>query len=261
MKNLIFGVIVLSLISCNSSDTGTSKMPGAYFMTSQTVNDGKKDTRYTDLKQLKIYTDNFMMYTQVNPSDSASAFGVGTYNSDSGGVVENVIYSARDTSFSNGPSRFKLDVTKTPDGYEQVIPEIVTDSQKYKLTEVYQSVGTTAKTPLDGVWKETNSYIIHGKDTMKNVRTQFKTFYAGYFMFGHTLTDSASKKRTNIGFGTFTWVNNNKIKETDLNSTYSINAGQSFDIDIEMTGKDKYKQTISGTDGSKSVEYYERLKK
>ena len=254
--------MVLAAISCNTSSLKeTPKMPGTYFMTSQTVNDGKKDTKYTDLKQLKIYMDNFMMYVQINSSDSTSAFGVGSYTSDTGTVTENVIYSARDTTFANAPGSFKLNINKTVDGYEQVIPEIVTDSQKYKLTEVYQTSGTTAKTPLDGIWKQINSYSLIGKDTIKDVRIQFKAFNAGYFMFGHTFTDSASKKHTGIGFGTFEWINNNKIKETDLNSTYSIIAGQTFDIGIEMTGTDHYKQIITNADGSKSVEYYERLKK
>jgi hypothetical protein len=260
MKNSIFGVIVLIAISCNSGVKPTPKMPGAYFMTSQTINDGKKDTKYTDLKQLKIYTDSFMMYTEVTPSDSVSSFGVGSYTSDTGTVIENIIYSARDTNFMNTHKSFKLNITKTPDGYEQVIPEIITGSQKYKLTEEYQTTGTSAKTPLDGIWKEINSFSVKEKDTLKNIRTQFKAFYAGYFMFGHTFTDSKSKKHTGIGFGTFEWINNNKIKETDLNSTYSIIAGQSFNIDIEMTGTDHYKQTITNSDRTKSVEYYERLK-
>ena len=100
-----------------------------------------------------------------------------------------------------------------------------------------------------------------GKDTTKNTRTQFKAFYAGYFMFGASNKDSAAKNHTVIGFGTFEMTGNTKMKETDLNSTYAIIAGQSFDIDIEMTGTDNYKQTINQPDGSKSVEYYERVKK
>jgi hypothetical protein len=200
------------------------------------------------------------MYAQVDPSDSVSAFGVGSYIADTGTVTENVIYSARDTTYTATPASFKLNITKTPDGYEQVIPEIVTDSQKFKLTEVYQTVGTTATTALDGIWKEINSYTLNGKDTTKNVRTQFKAFYAGYFMFGHSFKDSAAKNHTGIGFGTFEMNGNTKMKETDLNSTYSIIAGQSFNIDIEMTGTDNYKQTISNANGTQSVEYYERLK-
>lgn len=254
--------MVLYTIGCNTSTVKeTPNMPGAYLMTSQTLNDGKKDTKLSTLKQLKIYTDNFFMYAQVNPADSVSSFGVGSYISDTGTVTENGIFSARDTTYTATPISFKLNITKTPDGYEQVIPELVADSQKYKLTEVYQTVGTDVKAPLDGVWKETNSYTLKGNDTTKNVRTQFKAYYAGYFMFGASSKDSASKNHTGIGFGTFEMIGDNKMKETDLNSTYSIIAGQSFNIEIEMTGTDNYNQTISQADGSKSVEYYERVKK
>lgn len=262
MKNLIFSFIVVSAIGCNTSTVKeTPNMPGAYLMMSQTINDGKKDTKYTSLKQLKIYTDSFFMYTQVNPADSLSAFGVGSYYSDSGMVIENGIFSARDTTFNATPATFKLDISKTPDGYDQVIPDIVIDSQKSKLTEVYQTVGTTAKTSVDGVWKEIKSYSFKGKDTTWNARTQYKSFYAGYFMFGSTNKDSASKNYTIIGFGTFKMTDNTKMEETDLNATRSIVAGLTFTIDIEMTGNDHYKQTINNADGSKSVEFYERLKK
>jgi hypothetical protein len=262
MKNLISTCLVFVAISCNTTSVKKApKMPGAYFMNSQTLNDGVKDTKYTDLKQLKIYTDSFVMYTQVNPTDSISAFGVGSYTADTGTVTENIIFSGRDTSFNDSPQSFKLNITITPDGYEQVIPEIISDSKKYKLTEVYQKVSTTAKTPLDGIWKEINSYTVSGKDTVKNIRTQYKAFYAGYFMFGRSFKDSVSKNNIGIGFGTFVMNGDNKIKETDLNSTYAIIAGQSFDVDIEMNGKDNYNQTISYPDGSKSIEFYERLEK
>lgn len=261
MKNLIFSSILITVISCTSNVKETPDMPGAYFMISQTINDGKKDTKYTDLKQLKIYTDSFMMYTQVNPSDSVSSFGVGAYTSDTGTVTEYVKYTSSDTTFNATPRIYTLNIDKTPDGYTQVIPDISIDSQKTKLTEEYQSVGKPQKTPLDGVWKETNSYIVKGKDTTKNTRTQYKAFYAGYFMYGHTIKDSANKSFTGIGFGTFEMNGDNKMKEIDLNSTYSIAVGQSFMIDIEMNGTDNYKQTIVSADSSKSVEYYERLKK
>lgn len=261
MKNLIFCcIVVFTAIGCASNVKETPKMPGAYFMTSQTVNDGQKDTKYTDLKQLKIYTDSMMMFAQVNPGDSVSGFGVGFYTADAGIVIENNIYSARDT-IVNAPATYTLNIKITPNGYTQVIPEIVINSQKSKLTEEYQSVGKAQKSPLDGVWKETNSYTLKGNDTTKNNRTQYKAFYAGYFMFGQTVKDSASKSHTGIGFGTFEMNGDNQIKETDLNSTYSIIAGNSFNVDIEMNGADNYKQTISYPDGSKSIEFYERLKK
>lgn len=262
MKNLIFCCILFAVCSCNTTKKEAPKMPGAYLMTSQVINDGKKDTKYTTLKQLKIYTDNMMMYTQVNPADSASSFGVGSYTSDTGTVIENVIFTSRDSIADAKPTSFTLNITKTPDGYEQVIPQIVTDSQSYKLTEIYQTVGNATTSPLDGVWKETLSYTLKGSDSTKNNRTQYKAFYAGYFMFGASVKDTAAgKSHTGIGFGTFKINGDNQMSETDLNSTYSIIAGQTFNVDIKMNGADSYQQTIGYPDGSKSVEIYERVKK
>lgn len=79
-------------------------------------------------------------------------------------------------------------------------------------------------------------------------------------MFGQTAKGSSSKIRTGIGFGTFVMEGDNKIKETDLNSSFAVIAGHSFTIDIELNGTDHYKQTISYPDGSKSIEFYDRLK-
>lgn len=44
-------------------------------------------------------------------------------------------------------------------------------------------------------------------------------------------------------------------------STYSEVRGHDFDIDVEMMGTDGFKQTMNNADGSKSVEFYEKLKK
>jgi hypothetical protein len=261
MKKLFFYAVVLAVIGCNTSKVKPKpKMAEVYFMISQTVNDGKKDTKYTDLKQLKIYTDSFFMYAQVNPGDSVSGFGVGSYTTDTGTVIENSMYVGRDTTITTEPTTYKLDIKTTPDGYQQVIPEIQINNQKSKLTEEYQKVSIDSITPLDGIWKETDYYLISGKDTTRSARTQYKAYYAGYFMYGHTYKDAASKIHTGIGFGTFTMDGTTKIKEMDLNSTYSIAVGQAFSIDVEMDGSDHYKQTIVNNDGTKSVEFYERLK-
>lgn len=261
MKNSIFSLIFLIAIGCNSSEKVTPTMPGTYYMQSQTISDGTQDTKYTQLKQLKIYTDDYFMYVQVNPSDSFSAFGVGSYVADTGSVIENVILSVSDTTFNNTPQAFNLIINQTRDGYEQIIPEITFNTQKYKLTEVYEKVKDKPDSKLDGVWKEINSYTLVNGDTIKNTRTQYKAFYDGYFMFGHTFLDSTSNRQTGIGFGTFEMINDNKIVETDLNSTYSIIAGQTFDVDIEMDGEDHFKQVVYNKDGSKGVEFYERIKK
>lgn len=262
MKNSLFGFVILLSAGCGSStENRVPKMAGTYYMQSQTVTDGETDTKYTDLKQLKIYTDDYFMYVQVNPVDSFSAFGVGSYSTDSGKVMEHVIMSVSDSTYSDQPQSYTLNITTTADGYEQVIPEISFNAKKYKLTEVYEKVKPVDDSPLDGVWKEVNSYVISGGDTVRNNRTQYKAYYDGYFMFGHTFIDSASKRQTGIGFGTFKVINDNKISETDLNSSYAIIAGQTFDVDIEMDGNDKYKQVINNKDGTKGVEFYERVKK
>lgn len=247
------------VISCNSSSKKAPKMQGAYLMTNQTVNDGTKNTEYTDVKQLKIFTDHYVMYTQINASDSTSAFGVGSYTSDTSGVTEHIIYSSRDSSFNDSPSNYKLGITITADGYNQVISDIVIDSTKSKLTEIYQKVGTKDSSILDGVWRQTRSYEVKGTDSTRYERSEYKAFKNGYFMFGITDKDS-SRIQTGIGFGTFSMLGNNKMKETDLNSTYPIIAGQSFVIDLTFDGNDNYQQTIVHPDSSKTVEFYERLK-
>ena len=259
MKSILLCFLIVTLFSCNNTKE-TPDMPGTYLMQSQTLNDGTKDIRVTALKQLKIYTDAFFMYAQVNPQDSVSGFGVGSYTTDKGSVTENVIYSSSDTIIGT-PKTYKLEVEKNQDGYKQFIPEIQIQGKKNKLTEEYQTVGTSAKTPLDGVWKETKSFVIKGKDTIPNNRTQYKSYFAGYFMFGQTVKDSSSRNHTGIGFGTFEMKSDNQIMETDLNSSYSIIAGHSFNVAIEMDGTDKYKQTLTNADGTIGVEYYERMKK
>lgn len=260
MKYLNFCFIAL-VISCNSSSKKAPDMPGAYLMTSQTVNDGSTQTKFTDVKQLKIYTDKFMMYSQVIASDSSASFGVGSYTTtDTSGVTENVIYSSSNNSFNDSARSYKLLITKTADGYNQVIPEILINGQKSKLTEIYQTVGKKATSPLDGVWKQTKSYELKGTDTAWYNRTEYKAFNDGYFMFGITDKDSTGKITTGIGFGTFSMEGDNQMKETDLNSSYAIIAGQSFFIDIKLDGNDNYMQSITHPDSTKTVEFYERMK-
>lgn len=260
----IFAIFLLIIVSCNTSQkeqAETKHMPGVYVMLSQSVNDGKKDTTYTTLKQLKIYTGDHMMYANINPPDSVSSFGIGTYSADTGTVTENVIYNAADTTANSSPGKFSLLITTTPKGYKQVIPEIESNGQKFKLTEEYDSVGTTAKSPLDGAWKQTKSLWIQGKDTIENKGTQYKTYHAGHFIWGHTYIDSAKKMHTGIGYGTFEMNGNNKVKEDVSFSTYYQVRGKTMNIDIELNGTDEFKQTITEPNGGKGVEFYERLKK
>ncbi|MGG9962760.1 hypothetical protein [Ferruginibacter sp. SUN106] len=261
MKSIL-AIGLLAIVSCNNSDKKESAgMTGVYTMLSQSVNDGKKDTTYTNLKQLKIYTADHMMYANVNPADSVSSFGIGTYTASGDTVTENVVYNASDTSANSTAASFTLLIEKTAKGYKQVIPEIKMGDQKLKLTEEYETSGSATTAALDGAWKQIKGYNIKGKDTVPNTTIQYKTYYGGYFMFGHTYTDSVKKVHTGMGYGTFAMNGTNKVKENVTASTYSQIRGKSFDIDIEMNGSDEFKQTITDTDGTKAIEIYQRLKK
>jgi hypothetical protein len=259
---LAIGLLAVAGCTNNPEKTELMSMPGAYNMLSQTTNDGKKDTTFTTLKQLKIYTDTHMMYVQTNPADSVSAFGIGTYTAKGDTVTENIIYNASDTSANPNPQSFTLIITKTDKGYKQVIPEIQTrNGRKTKLTEEYETSGNDIKSALDGAWKETKAYTIKGKDSVANKTIQYKTYFHGHFIFGHTYLDSNNIVHTGMGYGIFEMPATNKVNEHVLASTYSQLRGKSFDIDIEMNGTDEFKQTITNDDGTKSVEIYQRLKK
>lgn len=250
------------LFSMGFIGTDTIRMPGAYKMLSQSVKGANIDTNYNSVQQLKIYTDSYMMYANFNPVDSSSGFGIASYNTNKDGIVENVIYSATNENKNETPISFKLMIEKTAKGYKQIIPDMVmNDGQSIKLTEEYESVGTADKSPLDGNWKQTRSYYVNGKDSTETKLTQFKTYYAGYVIWGHTYADSANKSHTAIGFGKFKMNGKNKLKESMMTSTYDVVRGKEFEIDIEMKGSDEYKQINYNKDGSKGVEIYQRLKK
>jgi hypothetical protein len=268
--SMLFSAIIASCNNAEKTDVKATAdteakestgIQGAYSMISHSINDGKKDTVLTGLKQLKIFTDNYMMYARVNPVDSVSSFGIGLYSNDTGTVKEDVIYNAAFSTVNEDAQTFKLGIEKTPGGYKQVIHITDPKGQQTTHTEMYQSVGTAIKTPLDGSWKLVKSLTVKGKDTVTNKITQYKTYYAGHFIFGHTYRDAAKKSHTGVGFGTYEMSATNKIKETTLASTYSANRGKSFDIDIEMNGDDEYKQIIKEANGDLNIEIYQRLKR
>ena len=156
---------------------------------------------------------------------------------------------------------YTLNIEKTANGYKQVIPNI-DGAGKYTLTEEYETVasGTGKKTAMDGAWKQTKVYYINGQDTTLQPNTQFKTYYNGHFIWGHSYTDSAAARHTGMGFGTFEMTGSNKVKETIQQSSYSQINGMTFDIDVSMTGSDSFTQMIHNTDGTIQVEVYQRLK-
>lgn len=257
-----FVILVLSAMACKSTpEKDPLRMSGAYLMKSVTLSNDKTDTSYTSMLQLKIFTAEHMMYANVNPKDSVSAFGVGTYSIDKDTMTESVFYRASDTTMNDTEGKFRLTIEKTDKGYKQVIPDMDWgNGQKWTLTETYESVGTTVITPLDGLWKISKSFSVNGKDTNMVTGTQFKMYHGGHFMFGHTWVDSTKRLHTGMGYGTFSMEGNNKSKENIQASTYYQIRGQSVDLDIEFNGTDVYTQTITNPDGTKNVETYERVK-
>jgi hypothetical protein len=127
MKNLIVAVILV-IAGCNTSDKNVS-MPGAYKMLSQNIKYEKVDTTYKTTQQMKIYTEDYMMYTNVNSLDTISSFGIGTYTIDKDTVTENVIYTASDTTATTNPGKYKLIIDKSTNGFVQVIPDILTQGR------------------------------------------------------------------------------------------------------------------------------------
>jgi len=256
---LLSAVFLLAIIACNSAEKKEAlSMSGAYTMLSQSIKGDSTDTTYTTLQQLKIFTGDQMMYANVNPSDSVSSFGVGTYSISADTISEHVLFSAGDSLSDDTLRTYKLLIEKTPKGYKQIIPEIGTPP--IKLTEEYESVGDTASTALDGVWKMVSVTYIKGKDTVSEKRTEYKTYYAGHCMWGVSYADSLKKLHTGIGFGKFE-LNGTKLKESMKASTFADVRGHEFNIDIEFNGADGYTQTTINADGSKNIEVYQRVKK
>lgn len=262
MKKVTAAAGIMMLISSCSHNLDISReLPGTYFMTSQTVEQEGKKMTFNQLKQLKVYTDSQFMYTQLNPADSVSSFGVGSFTVMGDSLVEHAVYSSRGSVVDSQPAAYHLFINMTSDGYDQVIGAIKINGVPSALTESYNRSPKTITSPLDGIWKEVKGYGVSAKnDTSVYKRIQYKAFWNGYFMFGHTVQGDSGKVSTGMGFGNFEMVSNKQFRETDLNSSYPIIAGNTFTIELDMPDKDHFSQTIRNNDGSYSVEFYEKLK-
>ena len=268
MKYIILLLATSFAMACqdgdeNNSDRSSSNadfdIRGAYSMIRQIGNDGTGDT-VLKKEQLKIYTDRFMMYASPRATDSFGEYGIALYRQSMDTVKEFIFYTSsegevRDTAI--------LEVTKLPNGFRQII-RYNDSASTFVLTEEYDKVGKEPASPLDGAWRQIKDiFIDKNGDTTRNTRkTQFKMYEAGYFIWANPNKDPSSNNfYSAYGYGTFKMLNKNKSQETNINSTfYTQLVGRPVDIDIEMLGKDGYKQTINGPQGEKSVEIYERLK-
>jgi len=259
MKKLLMPLIGCIAFCCNPPAKEVPQMTGAYNQVSQTVKGGDIDTTTVSI-QLKIFTPDYMMYATFDASDSSASFGIGDYSTAAGVVTENVIYSASDTAASTGTATYTLEIEKTPTGYTQVIREMG-DSIKFQLTETYERINTEQNSALDGAWQLVSLVDIANGDTTKVEINQYKTYFAGNFIFGHTYRDSTNVLHTGMGYGTFEMANDSTSKEFVKVSTYKTLIGQSVDLAIKLNGPDEYTQTITNENGSMTKEVYKRMKK
>lgn len=260
MKKLFPLLVMLAAIASEkSTGQGSLTMQGAYSLVQQTGNAGAGDTLLKK-DQFKIYTDRYMMYASPQTNDSLAIYGIGTYKAGNGKVTEYIFHNStggrrRDT--------IAVSISKTDKGYIQVIDFNLERNRKYRLTEEYVSVGQPVTSPLDGAWRQTrNLYITKNGDTTTSTRTQYKVYQSGYFIWANTYPPDANSKEpiSSFGYGRFNMLSPNRSREVNTNSTFITDlVNVPVEIDLEFTGKNTYKQTITHANGDRSVEIYQRL--
>lgn len=259
MKKLFPLLLIVVLTNCKSKEA--INMKGAYSMVSQTINDGSKDSAI-NRRQMKIYTDDHVIYAAMRFPDSLASYAVGTYRAEEdGNVMEHYYYSSANQFTEDS---FLLKIEKTDTGYKQVIEDLPSQGKNYTFTEVYKSLGKADSTPLNGAWKQTESFNIGTKgDTSanENIIQQLKVYQSGHFIWASTYMNSAKRTLIFFGNGTFAMEGDTLSKETNTLSTFPPLIDSTVNIQLEFMGKDSYKQTIVWPGAGKSVEIYERLKK
>jgi len=256
MKNIISLYLLVLVASCSQH---VPNMIGAYSMTGQILNNGGLDSA-VPRKQLKIFTDKYVMFASNTLTDSSAVYGIGTYESKPGKVVEHIFYSSAN---EDKKDTFELKIDTTTTGFKQVINRITTNGKTYKLTEDYKKISKAATSPLDGAWTQVkNIYITaKGDSSVNKTPVEFKVYEGGYFIWAITAKDSANNNASVFGYGNFTMEGNNRSIETVRNSSFlSGLVGRTYAVDIEFPNADSYKQTITFANGDKSVEIYEKLK-
>jgi len=259
-------VIILSLLltagcSHQRKPLNPSAVDGAYSITSQNFKGATSDTTYTNTKQLKIYTEGYMMFVGVNAADSAGSFGVGTFTLDGNKLTENIVYSALNNTYNSSSFSTTADITKNSNGYKQVIAGIQTDSGKVTLTEQYTALANTATSALDGAWKQVSGYSFNSKDTVFWNDVQYKAFYGGNFVYGNYAEAGPNKKQTYASYGAFSVVNDTLMNETITASNIPALIGKNFSIHITFNGEDNYTETHQAITGQTEVIVYQRMKR
>lgn len=262
ISSIISILSILAMAGCSAvSNKENLNIAGAYRLVSKKITDGKSDSVVADVNQLKIYTEDYFMTSAV--IDSVGFFGVGKYSKDGTKLTEHVFFSSYGENSIN-PTDFVLSIKKTSDGHEQTMKDsILSLSKGVSYIGNYKYVGTKAKSDIDGIWKQIETYSVKEKDTTWDKGVNYKACYDGYVMWGdYHLNSTTQKHTTYMGFGTYEMTGDNKLKEYYIKSNYTINEGKTFYIDVEFRSKDEFKQTIlDSLTGIRYIEVYQRLKK
>lgn len=233
-------------------------MSGIFRIESKRMKNPIVDTFYADQNQVKIYTDAFYAYTNLQ-EDSTASFGLGFYETKGNTVLEHNVYS---TSALDTPVVFKLKIEKDAAGYKQTIEEMIINGLPTKLEEQYITVPAVGISPIDGVWKLSRYCKLEGLDSLFEHRVQYKIFHNGYFMFVqdmHQKGDS-SELKSGFGFGHFDYKKNNML-ETNLFSTYPAINNKQLSLEVAFQGEDQFYQVLSAdVENKKVIEFYQRLK-
>src|SRR5205085_861879 len=97
MKTLAFICAAIIAVSCSKP---SPNMKGAYKMLSQNLKGDTLDITNNN-SQLKLYTEQYMMWTNYSPADSGRGFGICAYITNEDEVIESAIYSAANETVSD----------------------------------------------------------------------------------------------------------------------------------------------------------------
>jgi len=259
MRKIIPILLSILVLCCNQGPNYVPDIVGAYTMTSQIINNGSLDSAVSR-KQMKIFTDKYVMFASNTISDSSAVYGIGTYKAEKGKIIEYIFYTS---GSGDQKDTFELKIDTTVAGYKQVIDRITMSGKIYKLTEDYRKVGTAVNTPLNGAWKQIKNIYIRAKgdSSVNSNPVEFKVYQSGYFIWAISAKDSAGNNTSYFGYGNYTMQGNNKSVETVRNSSLiSGLIGRTYQVDLEFPDADTYKQTITFANGDRSVEIYQKLK-
>ena len=259
MKRIIIYAALLScaLIGCKKGQKFSQA--GIYKLVKQTVSGGGTDSTYKRT-QIKIYTDHNFMYAGMTP-DSSIGFGAGFYSADTGNrIIEHRIYTS---STLDSARTFHLKIMPTDTGYLQTIPAMASlKGVKYDLNETYTKLPLGDSSVLDGLWKLDKSYLVKGKDTTIQQKTQFKIFWSGSFMLicRYPVDKAAKTFNYGYGYGPFS-LKNGKLSEDIQMSANAPGLNHKWTFGITMQGKDGFTQvTTDPKTNTVYTEIYRRVK-